>query len=72
VDKFHEGVLVHFIGVLRRNWTIEILHGEFTKSKKLSDIVEEQEGYGECFSKCKLRRNWATEFELIGVVGSLT
>ena len=31
VDKFHEGVLVHFTRVLRRNWTIKIIRGEFTK-----------------------------------------
>jgi hypothetical protein len=50
---------------------VRILRGEFTKSRKPSDLVEEQEGYGECFSKCKLRRNRAVGFEPIGVVGSL-
>jgi hypothetical protein len=29
---------------LRRHWTVEILHGEFTKSREPSDLAEEQEG----------------------------
>jgi hypothetical protein len=40
--------------------------------EKPSDLAEEQEGYGECFSKCKLRRNRAVGFEPTGAVGSLT
>jgi hypothetical protein len=71
VDKFHEGVLVHFAEVLRRNWKVGILRGEFTKFQELSDLPEEKEGYSECFSKCKLRRNRAIGTEPTGVVGSL-
>jgi hypothetical protein len=58
--------------LLRRPWTVGILHGGFTKSRKLSDLAEEQEGYGECFSKCKLRRNRVVGFEPTGAIGSLT
>jgi hypothetical protein len=50
---------VHFTGIVKEKFDGRILCGEFTKSRKPSDLVEEQEGYGECFSKCKLRRNRA-------------
>ena len=46
MDKFHEGVLVHFAGVLRRNWTVEILRGEFAKSREPLYLAEEQGSYG--------------------------
>jgi hypothetical protein len=35
----------------RRNLTVRILRGEFMKSREPSDLAEEQEGYGGCFSK---------------------
>jgi hypothetical protein len=50
---------------------VKILHGEFTKFREPSDLAEEQEGYGECFSKCKLRRNRAIGSEPTRVIGSL-
>ena len=49
----------------------EILRGGFAKFRKQSDLAEEQEGYGECFSKCKLRRNRVVGFGPIGAIGSL-
>jgi hypothetical protein len=57
--------------LLRRHWTVEILRGGFVKSWKLSNLVEEKEGYGGCFSMCKLRRNWAVGFEPTRAIGSL-
>jgi hypothetical protein len=56
----------------RRNWTVGILRGEFTKSREPSDLAEEQGSYGECFSKCKLRRNRAVGSEPTRAIGSLT
>ena len=56
----------------RRNLIVRILRGGFVKSWKPSDLLEEKEGYGECFSKCKLRRNRVIGFEPTGVIGSLT
>jgi hypothetical protein len=53
------------------NLTVRILRGEFTKFRGLSDLAEEQEGYGECFSKCKLRRNQTVGSKLIRAIGSL-
>jgi hypothetical protein len=47
---------VHFAGIVKEELTVGILRGEFTKSREPSDLAEEQEGYGEHFSKCKLRR----------------
>jgi hypothetical protein len=41
------------------------------KLREPSDLAEEKEGYGECFSKCKLRRNRAVGSEPAGVIGSL-
>jgi hypothetical protein len=72
VDKFREE---HYLFIsqelLRRNWTVGILRGEFAKFREPSDLAEEQEGYGECFSKCKLRRNRAVGSEPTRAVGSL-
>jgi hypothetical protein len=50
---------------------VEILRGGFMKSQKPSNLAKEQEGYGECFPKCKIRRNRAVGFEPIGAIGSL-
>jgi hypothetical protein len=41
------------------------------KLREPSDLVEEKEGYSECFSKCKLKRNRAVGFEPAGAIGSL-
>jgi hypothetical protein len=46
VDKFREEIRVHFAEMSRRNLTVEILRGEFTKFREPSDRVEEQGSYG--------------------------
>jgi hypothetical protein len=35
---------------LKGEWTVGILRGEFTKSRELLDLAEEQGGYGGRFS----------------------
>jgi hypothetical protein len=51
---------------------VKILHEEFMKFRGPLDLAEEKEGYSECFSKCKLRRNRIVGSKPIRTVGSLT
>ena len=40
---------------------VEILCGEFAKSRKLTDLTEEQGSYGEYFQRFKLRKGRAID-----------
>jgi hypothetical protein len=55
----------------RRNLTVEILRGEFLNFREPSDLIEEREGYGGCFYKCKLRRNRSMGSKPTMAIGSL-
>jgi hypothetical protein len=51
--------LVHFTGVVKEESDGQILCGEFAKSRKPSDLAEEQGSYDEWFQKFKgLRQVW--------------
>jgi hypothetical protein len=71
VDKFHEGILVHFIGVVKE---ASDGHNSPWRIREVSRAVRYYRGEGELkqeFFKCKLRRNWAVVSEPIRAVGSL-
>jgi hypothetical protein len=44
--SFHEDTVFISPKLSRRNLTVRILHGGFTKSRKPSDLTEEQRSYG--------------------------
>jgi hypothetical protein len=50
--------LVHFVGVVKRNWTVEILSGEFSKFQELSNFAEEQRSYGKYSSSASSEEIW--------------
>jgi hypothetical protein len=51
VDKFRIGIIcsIHKSSQEKKRM-VEILRGEFAKSRELLDLVEEQRSYGEYFS----------------------
>jgi hypothetical protein len=71
VDKFHEAIFVHFVGVVKE---ASDGHNSPWRIHKVSRAVRSYRGAGElqqAFFKCKLRRNQVVGSKPIRAIGSL-